>query len=59
MSGHHEVRVWKIPNGSKILTLPDNWKPFAVFDAGRYGTQVVCRKWVRDETKKEKKESEA
>jgi hypothetical protein len=38
------------------MTLPAGWKPFAIIRS-RDGTDVVCRKWVRDEEKKAKEPS--
>jgi hypothetical protein len=48
MSGHHDVRVFRLRPEADILSLPDNWKPFAIVATVR-GPAVVCRKWVRDE----------
>jgi hypothetical protein len=50
MTGHHEVRRWKMPKRNQIMTLPSGWKPFAITPSlDGYGFDVVCRKWVRDE----------
>jgi hypothetical protein len=57
MTGHHEVRRWKAPSIGQIMTLPENWKPFAVVLLPTGEINVVCRKWVRDiETPKTTKE---
>jgi hypothetical protein len=54
MSGHHDVRTFEL-RGDKIVTLPDNWKPFTVIQVGTV-VYVVCRKWVRNEKTQEKEE---
>jgi hypothetical protein len=56
MTGHHEVRRWEAPARHQTMTLPEGWKPFAVLENKIGGFDVVCRKWVRDEKTKEKKE---
>lgn len=44
MTGYHEVKTFLLKAGA--LTLPEGWKPFAVYLA-RDGLVIVARKWHR------------